>query len=550
MFSIKQNVGKWLFWAGSGLLLFDLLNPWLKKYDYGAGYPVLALFVVVLAGVAVWRLRVLEKRMVTVEVAVLIGLVAAVISWWWSGAFAVGFSDFLAMSGALIGYLLLARSDLRVEKVAKVVVVAVLIACAIGFGLYLGFDELRMFGPFFNKDSHAHTWPNAFALFLLLSWPFLLFVKKRFWRTFFVVVALSALWLTFSRGALIAFGGQLVLLVILFRSVKWREMAVVAVLVLALVSGVNGLRGLNFEVESAAEKASFEADEGKQSTSDRVAFWQGAVDLSLEKPLFGYGPFSFRQAYAGKQTELLQTADHPHNFFLKLAAEYGLIFLMVWLFILFELLWRFWRGEKDLEAKVLFVAAAGGLAHNLIDYNLNFLSNLALLVLCLGLLRAKFRSGKLGRNVAVKVAAILFALLAVYDVGMQFAALKKPELARYLLYPREQYVSLERNELSSEARYELGLAEEAIALNPLNEFKYYLLAVEQGGDYQRVIPLLEQYFVKVKFNENFTAYSENVEYAAKLIEAIVARDSSYGWLLDKKEEMWKDALHARKFQQL
>lgn len=524
------------------IVALDLLNPWLKKYDYGAGYPLLALLMIAVAVWAVWLWRDERRRALWLAVLIVGGVVLAGASWVSSEFWNLGFSDFLAMSGALIGYYFLATAR-KLPRIDHLLVAAGFAAVIVGFVLYLSFDEVRMIGPFFNKNSHAHTWPNAFALFLLMVWPFGLLLKKRVARVIFLASALSALVLTFSRGALIAFAGQAVLLLLLWRGrAAWKELIAVVVLVGMLIVGGNELRARNFAVESLGEKVEFAADEGDQSKDDRLVFWQGAYDLALEKPWFGHGPFSFRQAYAPHQKELLQSADHPHNFFLKLAAEYGGLFMLVWLVILAELLWRFWRGEKDMEAKVLFVAAAGGLAHNLVDYNLNFLVNLVLLVLCLGYLRAKFPLGGGNRGLAVKVVAIVLGLLAFYDCTLQAVSLIEPRAKDFLLYPR--------GETRSEEMYNLGLAEEAIKLNPLNEFKYYWLAVEQGGNYERTIPLLEKYFRKVKYNENFTAYSENVEYAAKLIEAIVARDSGYEWLLDKKKEMWKDAWHARKFQEL
>ncbi len=542
MFSIKRNLGKWLLLAAGVVVTFDLLNPWLKKYDYGAGYPLLALLVMIVGALAVWHWRSEARRAVWLEVLVVIGLVLAAFALGSSEFWGIGFSDYLAMSLALVGYYFLATAK-DLPRIGHLVAVVGGVAAVLGFVFYFSFDEVRMFGPFFNKDSHAHTWPNAFALFLLMVWPFVLTLERRVVRVILLAVVLAALVLTFSRGALIAFGGQAVLMLILWRGkAAWKELIAVVVLVGLLIVGANELRARNFAVESIEEKVEFAADEGDQSKDDRLVFWRGAYDLALEKPILGHGPFSFRQAYAPHQEELLQSADHPHNFFLKLAAEYGVLFMLVWVVLLLELLWRFWRGEKDSEAKVLFVAAAGGLAHNLIDYNLNFLANLTLLILCLGYLRAKFPMKGFGRGLAVKVLAILLGLLAFYDSSMQAVALIEPRAEKFLLYPRE--------ETRSEELYNLGLASEAIALNPLNEFKYYVLDLQKGGDFERAIPLLEEYFVKVKFNENFTAYSDNVEYAAMLIDEIVERDASYDWLLDRKAEMWEDARHARKFKQL
>lgn len=553
------------YWGLSLIWLFSLLNPVLKKFDYGAGYPVVVIFALFVGVLALFWWK--EKRDGGWEMLAGLGfLLLLFISWLFSEAWGIGFSDYLAYSSAVCLYLLLGfRGELEWrDKFLRTVIFGSSVAVLIGFLFYIFRDEVRMIGPFFNKLTHAHTWPNAFALFLILTWPLGFLLQKRGWRIAYFSFTLAALMLSFSRGAMIVLAGQLVLCAI-FLHIRWKEVGLVAVATLLIFIGTNQLRAFNFPVLEVEEKVEFSAEEGALSADDRLVFWQGAMDLAGEKPLLGWGPYSFRSAYAGIQKELLQSADHPHNLFLKMAAEYGLPAMLLFVLLLLGNVRAMVLRRKERVVVVLAVAVLGSYAHNLIDYNLNFLANLLLLVVFMALIRGKSshktpKGGKAG-FLWVKVLAVLLALMAVYDAGLQVLQARD-----YLLYPRSGHLQaqefskeISRNQLSAEAYFGLAIEkcengencreelEKAITLNPLNEFKYYraYLQYVDAAYLDKSLELLDKYFSYVKFNRQFTAYTSNVEEAAALIDLIVKEDPEKKWLLEKKKEMLADAAHAR-----
>jgi O-antigen ligase len=53
-----------------------------------------------------------------------------------------------------------------------------------------------------------------------------------------------------------------------------------------------------------------------ESVSERLKLWSIAQQLALANPLFGVGPMHFAYTYNG-------SGAHPHNFWLQLAAEWG-----------------------------------------------------------------------------------------------------------------------------------------------------------------------------------------------------------------------------------
>lgn len=77
--------------------------------------------------------------------------------------------------------------------------------------------------------------------------------------------------------------------------------------------------------------------EAKELTSMgiRMYFWQNAVALVKQRPVFGWGTGGFEAAYskevAGREGLAGQGTSDPHNQFLKIAAEQGLVGLAVFL---------------------------------------------------------------------------------------------------------------------------------------------------------------------------------------------------------------------------
>ena len=163
---------------------------------------------------------------------------------------------------------------------------------------------------------------------------------------------------------------------------NWKRRGVEAAMIAAMVLGVfflsNQGRSQIFDVQSVTEKVTFTADEGGSSVSERRQFWEQAWELSKEHPILGWGPYSFRFIQPRLQTSVLATSDHPHNVFLKLLVETGWPGMVLFLGILFTVLYGALRKFQIPSSKLqtthcfLTIGVLGVLAHNLIDYNLQF----------------------------------------------------------------------------------------------------------------------------------------------------------------------------------
>lgn len=342
-----------------------------------------------------------------------------------------------------------------------------ILASLIGAVVYVFQPVSRFVGTFFDYRFHTDYWPNAWAEYLLLAWPAVLWwtehlrstdywssYSKNSWRNHWSLVpkrllvavpyvvlgyVIGCLLLSFSRGAFIAFLGQLVLwagILLLaktpiaqFKSIALRSGGVLLVS-LFVFYGMNEARSSFYYVESVEQKATFTAAEGTSSISERQQFWDHALILTAEKPVLGWGPYSFRFVHTELQENVLATSDHAHNVFLKLAMERGILAAVLFGLLVGSLLvLGIVRKCKDPAVSiqgldilpVLIVAVSGVLAHNLIDYNLQFVGITLPFWLMLGLLAVPLyeskgdkRCHKLMRVIEVCIVTVLI-VVAVYE---------------------------------------------------------------------------------------------------------------------------------------
>jgi O-antigen ligase len=297
--------------------------------------------------------------------------------------------DELLRDGA--GFLLLciggafAKNDAVVKRFLKLLLILVLVACAIGAFVYVLQPVSRFTGVFFHVLDTRDYWPNAWAEWLLLLWPVAVFSfwKNSPWiRGTLMGVVFGCLLLSYSRGAVLVLAAQLILgaafLILCSKKSRalntWGELVLTAVVACVFFAGLNMVRGNFFPVESLTAKATLTASEGTQTVDERRQFWAQALELSKERPVFGWGPGSFRFVQPRLQEGVLATSDHPHNVFLKFAMERGWpAAALFFLFMLSALLPFFagaWKG--DARSLAILLGTGGLLAHNMIDYNMQF----------------------------------------------------------------------------------------------------------------------------------------------------------------------------------
>lgn len=347
----------------------------------------------------------------------------------------IGWSEVMVMAAG-VGIFFIAQTFSEKERrdFAHLVLGLALAAATLGLAQYIFRSENRIAGPFFDAGFKPNYWPNAFALMILTCWPLALTIdvnktfefeltKKRIivfelatvLKAIVITMLATALVLTFSRAGFLVFILQLIVIAWLTRGTiksvfmqifsraklslqnkrSLMFIIVTTILIVATVSAFQFVR-TNFTARSTnsfAAKASFAGTEQQTSVLERWQFMQGALKLTFEHPWLGSGPFSFRYIYPKIQPDFLAVSDHPHNWYLKIALEEGVPAALM--FIALLMLIMYIRRDIFTQNGITFSAAIGialmgPLVHNLVDYNMNFLTNQILFWTFLGF----FISGK------------------------------------------------------------------------------------------------------------------------------------------------------------
>jgi len=435
------------------------------------------------------------------------------------------------------------RESVFRSSVARTLSVATLLASGIGIAVYVYQPVNRFVGSFFDFRFHTDYWPNAWAEFLLLAWPILVWTLfltgpserhrgKDFLKAALFGLVIAALFLSYSRGAVIALGGQILLAAVL---ILWKKRVhftkrfllvplLAAVVSLAFFVLANAARSSHHHVESVTDKIVFQAAEGTSSVSERREFWEQAVKLTLDRPLLGYGPYSFRFLQPTIQTSVLATSDHPHNVLLKYASERGIpaaIFfcLLIGLCVLSVL-----RNPTprwfDLFAVVSIV---GVLAHNMIDFNLQFLGialPMWVLLGCIAPVKTDARASErvLRRWVEGVIACLLLVLTFIEGFGLFLSSRARHALhegdasASIAWYEGVEWATFSRDDWITRSLLFLGQSDYAraeadaqtyVVLNPHDARGFRLLGdiYRSWGQEDEALRAYEKAFVRSSRND-------------------------------------------------
>jgi len=233
--------------------------------------------------------------------------------------------------------------------------------------------------------------PNNLALALGRAWPILLALAAlpgaAMWRRALYAVGLIvtslALYLTFSKGALLLGLPAGLLVMLLFyaarqRRPNWAKLG-------AALAGAISLLGLALIPLARTERfrAVFDFESGSTAFF-RLKLWQASLQMLRDHWLLGVGPDNFLYQYRTRYIlpEAWQEPDlnHPHNWLLDFGVRLGVggLFIFGWLQLAYwQTAWRLCRRLASPLLLGLMGSMAVLLAHGLVD-NSYFLVDLAL----------------------------------------------------------------------------------------------------------------------------------------------------------------------------
>jgi O-antigen ligase len=230
-------------------------------------------------------------------------------------------------------------------------------------------------GEIIDRAAAGFGHPNSLGGFMVLATPLLaasaLAVRRMRW--FFgiaLVLALAALYLSFSRASLVG----VVVGALFFVNGRRLLIAMPAIAIMLIVTGTPALLAERFETLNTSGS----------DLASRQDFWRVAGNVWEKHPLVGAGPGSFPDRYAearipGKEylpNSVFQPPPHAHNVFLHELSEGGLLGLAALLAVLLlfaRSAYRLWRGPEAWMRTLgsgMLAALTGWLIHNMFDVTL------------------------------------------------------------------------------------------------------------------------------------------------------------------------------------
>ena len=256
------------------------------------------------------------------------------------------------------------------------------------------------FGPYVNRNHFA-----GFAEILspVALVPLVLGKVRRerlFLVSLFALVPIVALMLSASRGGIVSFAVELVILfaLLLVRRIRSQYMLAGGVLVLCAILAVSWL-GIGQIVERFTNRQSLEVTVGKRA-SMRLDTWH----IFLDHPYLGTGLGTLQMVFPPYETLYdAKVVNHSHNDYLEALAETGIPGALCCAWFLAVLFVESIRGLKELGRSFGaalnlsgLVGCCGLLVHSLVDFNLHIPANALLFFVSAHLATARLQPAEPG----------------------------------------------------------------------------------------------------------------------------------------------------------
>ncbi len=194
-----------------------------------------------------------------------------------------------------------------------------------------GFTSWGLEGPlgYFNNSS---DFSSEMLMFAPIAFEVALFIKPFARRVAYWFVMLGAITGAMSVLGASSRGSQ----VALAFQAGW--IAIQRKLRVSVLIGIVLLAGVGYALLPAAEKARF-ADIGKDSTSvQRLDYWKAGIKMIENHPVLGVGYFNFAPVYAAHDRAHLWhgKAQLPHNIFIQVGTDSGLLGLGIFLMLIYR----------------------------------------------------------------------------------------------------------------------------------------------------------------------------------------------------------------------
>jgi O-antigen ligase len=154
---------------------------------------------------------------------------------------------------------------------------------------------------------------------------------------------------------------------------KKTKLFILCTIVAALLALLSTKNPFNDAVKrTVSEVQAYEKTREATSAGARIEFWKHAIQSIKEKPLIGHGAGSFRSEYAvhiqkNNLSGFWPGTHHPHNEFLFLWHDAGLLALLLFFWFICALLWQAHRTENADTKTMRYGIAASLTIYAMVD---------------------------------------------------------------------------------------------------------------------------------------------------------------------------------------
>jgi putative inorganic carbon (HCO3(-)) transporter len=188
-----------------------------------------------------------------------------------------------------------------------------------------------------NDIERAQAFTSSYTVFsgyLLAAFSVALYLPQKtksipqifFWSVLYIIILIGIV-LSLGR-ANIAIAFMMLCSAIVLKQFPLKQIIILGLLF--IISGSVYIYKPSPIIEERVEKITY--------LSDRDIIWQGAKKISLEHPLFGYGPRTFHQVFPLKEKFSDKGIGGWHNDFLQIYFESGIVGLISFLVLLFVII--------------------------------------------------------------------------------------------------------------------------------------------------------------------------------------------------------------------
>lgn len=211
--------------------------------------------------------------------------------------------------------------------------------------------------------------PRFFGQFLTLLLPILIapvLESSRWNKAFFVLSCAVCFMLIASgtRGALLGLGSVIAVYALLNKLSRQWALLMLKIACIAFFMQYILIGFLPNFFQIAVENDAF--DRKLVGLSARELLWWKSIEMVMEKPFFGFGPMHF-----ANMPDVI--ASHPHQFFLQILSEWGVVFFLLFfcclLRVIFLIIKELIVFEKiqDEKMKIIYVCLSASILSSLMQ---------------------------------------------------------------------------------------------------------------------------------------------------------------------------------------